>query len=329
MEQQSNPAPEHCNVCSSDHVIKYGTRNDRQTYLCKDCGQRFVSSDTIPKMHNNTRTVAEAVNMYYEGMSLAKIRRNFIQQDDNHISRISAYNWANRFTDLAVKEADKYHPKVGDTWIADETYVRVDKRKKGDEAVDNPYSKSKKAKWVIFWDIIDADTRFLLASHLTTTRNKEDAKALMEKAAQRAGKIPKVVVTDKLASYLDGIELAYGADTQHHQGGPFDIENNTNLIERFHGNLKDRTKVMRALKNRTTLQRFADGWLVHYNYFRPHMALKDRTPAQAAGIKFPFRNWKDVVEQPYEKTARIPVRCTVPRLTAKTPRITPKVARLK
>ena len=46
---------------------------------------------------------------------------------------------------------------------------------------------------------------------------------------------------------------------------------------------------------------------MYYNYFRPHTSLKDKTPAQAAGIKFPFRNWKDVVEQPYEVTANIPV----------------------
>jgi len=50
-----------------------------------------------------------------------------------------------------------------------------------------------------------------------------------------------------------------------------------------------------------------DGWLVHYNYFRPHMSLRDRTPASVAGIRFPFRNWKDVVEQPYKITARIPI----------------------
>ena len=35
------------------------------------------------------------------------------------------------------------------------------------------------------------------------------------------------------------------------------------------------------------------------------MSLKDRTPAQVAGIKFPFRNWKDITEQPFEKTTRI------------------------
>jgi putative transposase len=281
-------------------------------------------------MQNTTKDIADALNMYYEGMSLNEIRRNFIQQDENYISKVSPYNWVQRFTDLATKESDKYTPKVGDTWVADETFIRIDKSK---DRVTNPYDKTRKAKWVIFWDIIDADTRFLLASHLATTRGKQDAKTLMEKAAKRAGKTPKVVVTDKLGAYLDGIELAYGSDTQHKQGEPFKVENNTNLIERFHGTLKDRTKVMRALKNKDTLQKFTDGWLVHYNYFRPHMSLNDKTPAEMAGIKFPFRNWKDVVEQPYQKTARIKIvdkpkltlsKINMPKLVRRMPRIIPK-----
>jgi transposase-like protein len=255
-------------------------------------------------MQTPTKRIADVLNMYYEGMSENKIRRNLIQQDGDFISTGSVYNWVNRFTELAKKEAEKYQPKVGDTWVVDETYVRVDRSKTN---VENPYSKSRKAKWVIFWDVIDADTRFLLASHLTSTRGTKDAQALMEKAAKRAGKIPKVVVTDRLAAYLDGIELAYGAEAKHRQGSPFEIENNTNLIERFHQTLKDRTKVMRALRNKDTLQKFTDGWLIHYNYFRPHMSLDDKTPAEVAGIKFPFRNWKDVIEQPYEVTARIPM----------------------
>jgi len=293
-----------CKYCQSQNVIKFGKFKDTQYYYCKDCKRKFASLDTIPMMQTPTKRIADVLNMYYEGMSENKIRRNLIQQDGDFISTGSVYNWVNRFTELAKKEAEKYQPKVGDTWVVDETYVRVDRSKTN---VENPYSKSRKAKWVIFWDVIDADTRFLLASHLTSTRGTKDAQALMEKAAKRAGKIPKVVVTDRLAAYLDGIELAYGAEAKHRQGSPFEIENNTNLIERFHQTLKDRTKVMRALRNKDTLQKFTDGWLIHYNYFRPHMSLDDKTPAEVAGIKFPFRNWKDVIEQPYEVTARIPM----------------------
>ena len=54
---------------------------------------------------------------------------------------------------------------------------------------------------------------------------------------------------------------------------------------------------MRGLKKKETARLIMDGWLVHYNFFRPHESLNDITPAKKAGIKFPFRNWADVVKK--------------------------------
>lgn len=49
-----------------------------------------------------------------------------------------------------------------------------------------------------------------------------------------------------------------------------------------------------------------------------------------AGIRFPFRNWKDITEQPYKVTARIPMPKRKPiRITKRPPRITPKLVRLR
>jgi hypothetical protein len=56
-------------------------------------------------------------------MSLNEIRRNFIQQDGNYVSKVTPYNWEKRFSALAEKEAEKYTPKVGDTWECDETVI--------------------------------------------------------------------------------------------------------------------------------------------------------------------------------------------------------------
>jgi hypothetical protein len=51
---------------------------------------------------------------------------------------------------------------------------------------------------------------------------------------------------------------------------------------------------------------FLKGWVIHYNFFRPHLSLHDKTPAQVAGIKFPYANWKELIEkQPYQTTSRI------------------------
>ncbi|HEY33433.1 MAG TPA: DDE-type integrase/transposase/recombinase [Dehalococcoidia bacterium] len=303
-----------CKYCDSKNVIKYGKYKDVQYYYCKDCKRKFAGTGRIPKMQYSTDKVADALNMYYEGMSLKEIRRNFIQQHNDYISDVSPLNWANRFSKLAIIEANKYRPNVGSVWVADETVIDID------------------GKNIWFWDIIDTKTRFLIASHMSYTRTAKDAQQLMRQAYERTGKIPRLIYTDKLRAYLDGIELTFGADTNHRQGGPFDIECNTNLIERFHGTIKSRTKVMRGLHTIESARLFMDGWLVHYNFFRPHMSLRDMTPAQAAGIKFPFRNWKDVIEQPYERTSRIPVirkagRIAKPkraRITKRRPRISPQ-----
>lgn len=300
-----------CKYCQSENVIKYGKLKNVQRYFCKDCKRKFANPDAIPKMQNTTHDIAGALNMYYEGMSLAEIRRNFIQQGNNYITRTSPYNWAKRFTKLALDEAKKHKPAVGSIWVADETMIDLD------------------GKNVWLWDIIDTKTRFLIATHLSYTRTKQDAQMLMKKAYARTGKIPRIIYTDKLRAYLDGIELTFGADTKHAQGGPFNVEKNTNLIERFHGTLKERTKVMRGLHSLESAREFLDGWLVHYNFFRPHTSLKDRTPAAVAGIKFPFRNWKEVVEQPFEITARIPVTRHEPIQETKRRVVKPKAKRAK
>ena len=147
---------------------------------------------------------------------------------------------------------------------------------------------------------------------------------------ERADKTPKVVVTDKLRAYLDGIELAFGADAKHKQGSPFDIENNTNLIERFQGTLKDPTKVLRGLKKPETARKFIEGWLINYNYFRPRISLKGKTPAQKAGIKLSADDWLDVVREPKDtaKIETIPEPRAILRLHRPKPKL-PKPPRLR
>jgi putative transposase len=291
---QSQSEAKVCKYCQSENTRKFGYYKDTQLYYCNACKRKFTPNDSLFHMHTPANQVSSAIRMYYSGMSIEAIQDFLKQETGRKPSTATIFEWVNKYTREAIEATKNYHPQVGDTWVADETYVRVDMRKKGDQAVVNPYTRSKKARWIIFWDIIDADTRYLLASHITTTRGAKDAQALMQKAAERAGKVPKVVVTDRLKAYLDGVEMAYGADAKHKLGTPFEIENNTNLIERFHGSLKGRTKVMRALRNKDSAQKFTDGWLVHYNYIREHGALDDKTPAEVAKVDYPFRDWSDL-----------------------------------
>ena len=94
-----------CKYCHCEHVIKYGKYKEVQYYYCKDCRHKFASTETIPKMQYSTSKIADAINMFYEGMSLKEIRRNFIQQHNDYISDTTAFNWIRRFTEIAVKES--------------------------------------------------------------------------------------------------------------------------------------------------------------------------------------------------------------------------------
>jgi len=309
-----------CKNCGSEAVVKFGSYKGVPRYWCKVCQRKFKADTDVFHMKVPAEYVNRAVGEYYAGLSINDIR-NLLKQDYGYYpSKSVVFQWVNKYTDVATKHFKDYHPQVGDIWVADETMLDLDGQHK-----------------VWFYDIIDEKTRFLLASRVALSRTTHDAEMLMKEASKRAGKVPKEVITDQNYSYLDGIELTFGSETIHRQGSPFDVEVNTNMIERFHGTIKERTKVMRGLHTLESARLFMDGWLVHYNFFRPHMSLKDRTPASVAGIRFPFRNWKDITEQPYEKTARIPIRKALVtleqpktprrksvRISRKTPRISPR-----
>lgn len=267
-----------CKFCGSTEIVKNGRRKGRQYWLCKRCGKGFVDNQAIPGMRYPIENIGSALWQYYTGSSLNDIRGYIEQHTGNRPSDSSIFGWVKRFSEIAINEAEKHTPQVGDTWIADETVVKI----------------GGKNWWL--WDIIDEDTRFLLATHLSETRMTKDAQELMRLASKKAGKVPKCVVTDRLRAYLDGIELQFGADTKHKHGSPFDVESNTNLIERFHGTLKDRLKVMRGLKSPETADFLIKGWLVFYNYIRPHESLDDKTPAEVAKITLPFKNWLEVAK---------------------------------
>jgi transposase InsO family protein len=141
-----------------------------------------VKPARVERMKTPAKLIASALGMYFSGMSLDAIQQQFKQDHDNDMSESNYWNWIKRFTEEAVRQSKNFKPKVGNTWVADETYMKLGKRN------------------VYFWDIIDADTRYILATHVSFTRNGRDAKRLMELARKRAGKTPKVVVTDKLRS---------------------------------------------------------------------------------------------------------------------------------
>ncbi len=166
-----------CNNCDSTDVVKYGTYKGVQRYYCKVCKRKFKADDTTFHMKTDVNEVSSALNMYYEGMSVKAIRRNLLQEHNHAPSTATIYEWIMKYTQYATDSIKAYHPKVGDTWIADETVLKIDGQN------------------VWFWDIIDEKTRYLLDSRVSHSRTTKDAKILIDRAIKTAGKAPKTVLT--------------------------------------------------------------------------------------------------------------------------------------
>lgn len=269
-----------CKWCGSDDCIKKGTSdNGVQLYLCNKCGRKFSFSDNPYGMRTTIEQIGASLNMYYTGSSLTDIANILNATYHNPVDRSTVYRWLLKFTQEAINYFDNVHPKVGDVWIADETVIKFN---------DINY-------WV--FDIIDRDSRFLLASYMSPNRGTQQAKLLMELASKRAGKIPKKILTDSLKAYIDGIELVFGSETKHIQSSPFEKTDSTNIIERFQATIKERTKVLWGFKTPETAKLILAGFLIHYNYFRPHLSLNKLTPAEYAGVKSPVNNWTELVRK--------------------------------
>ena len=173
----------------------------------------------------------------------------------------------------------KDHPAKtgGGHWVADELHFEV------------------KGKKAYLGDIMDRDTRYILASHLSYRRDTPSARAMLRKALAASDGPPKTITTDKWRAYIKPIKELV-PEAKHIQSEGLAAEVNNNLSERLQGTYRDRVKTLRSLESIDTGQRYLDGWTVNYNLFRKHESLKNKPPASKALADPPFREWTDVVK---------------------------------
>jgi putative transposase len=278
-----------CKYCRSDHIVKYGKYKEVQRYLCKVCNRKFARTDTIPKMQYSTPKIADALSMFYGGMSLNDITFRFSRQYGDHISDVTILNWVRRFTEIAVQKSYAFKPDVGDIWIIQESILNI-----GGQRV-----------WL--WDVMDIETSFLIASTMSITRSSRDAQELIQQAYRRTSKIPLVIHTNKNKAYPGAIERVFGGDTRHKQAKPVNFSDNADAVTMLKDILRERKKMIGRLHTLQSLKEIIDGWLFYYNFIRISTTLKNKTPAAAAGIKNPYLNWKYVTEQPYDQASRFPL----------------------
>lgn len=285
-----------CKYCGSESITKKGFVNKKQLYKCKDCGHRFFENGRFAKMKTDKNLIVTALNLYYDGLSLRKTQRNLEQIFGETVSQVTILSWCKKYSKLTKEFVATLTPQLSGLLHEDETMLSCEGRN------------------VWFWEMIDEDTKFLVASHLSGTRTLEDTITLFKRAYEQSKIRPRAIFVDGSFVYETAFNKVFWTmrkDTRPElvQRVGIRARETNNIVERMHGTVKDRTRVMRGLKKFESTRDLLEGFTIHYNLCRPHQSLNGKTPAQAARMNAPS-NWKGLIEEATKYEAQVLAKAT-------------------
>jgi transposase-like protein len=273
-----------CKKCESSKVVKIGKVKGVQRYKCKECNCTFLENDNFDGMRTQKHVIAVAIGFYFDGMSVRKIQDQIRYIFKVEVSQVTIHKWIIKYSNLVYDYVSSLKVEFGDNWHVDETAIKI----KGEQ------------KW--FWEIIDEDTRFMVAGHLSNTRTNKDCTILFQDAADRAVNKPRFVFADGCFAYRKPFNKVFyercNKYTELIQNVGINSRRTNNIVERLHGSLKDMFRARRGLDSMDKTRLLLKGWFVHYNFLRPHSYLRGKTPAEAAGIDIDVSNkWESLIDQ--------------------------------
>ena len=171
--------------------------------------------------------------MYFDGVFYRKSAQNMKQYFGRETSPMTIYRWVRELTAKADRILNPMKVDAGDVWVADEVVVSV----------------GGKNYWL--FNVMDSDSRFMLAAYLSPTRTaRATALALAREWAQSP---PEQIKTDGLPSYRRAMPRAFPTrKVEHVVSKGIKAEINNNLSERLQGTIRDRDKTLRCLKSQET-----------------------------------------------------------------------------
>lgn len=244
-----------CQSCGSTNFVKNGNvrvkGGQKQRFLCRDCNKTFFGDPTF-NYTKNPKIVSMCFDLYFKGLSLRKITDTLNQFFGIKLHHETVRRWIVKFGRAMNEYTGRLKPKVSDAWHLDEQAIK---------------SKGKE-KWV--WNIIDEQTKFLIASNTTKGRYIADAREVLKRAKKTVKAQPDFIITDGLQAYRQAISREFPSwwkkDSKliHIRLDTIRTKPNNNLVERYHGTFRERDKTMRGFKGGE--QNFSDSFRTYYNF---------------------------------------------------------------
>lgn len=268
-----------CSYCHNNKTIKYGkTVKNKQLWYCKTCDRRFYEKEKEKSLRYDPKIITFSLDLYFSGLSLRKVARSLNDHFDLNMDHSTIYYW--------IK---KYIPRISEAM--DDLMINQPMKIHIDEIFIKTRNEDKKIAYL--WNIMDRETRFMLASEISTDRTTQAAVYALKQAIRQMKYDPTVIVTDDYKAYFSTLKMKEFRNIPHQHGTLTHAHNN--IIERLNGTCREKFKVMRGFKSVESV--VPHGMMIGYNFTREHMALHNRTPAQAAGVMKNKLTWLDVFEK--------------------------------
>ncbi len=179
------------------------------------------------------------------------------------VSHESVRQWACKFGQGFANEIRRRLPRAGDKWHLDEVVITI----------------AGKKHWL--WRAVDQNG-IVLDVLVQSRRDKQAAKRLLRKLLKKQMRPPRVLITDKLASYPAAKkELMPGVEHRRHKGL-------NNRAENSHQPTKRRERQMKRFKSAGQAQRFLSAHDQINNLFplcRDHVTATEHRAATRQALK--------------------------------------------
>ena len=184
------------------------------------------------------------------------------------VSHESVRQWARKFGQAFANLIRRRLPGAGDKWHLDEVVIMIAGVK----------------HWL--WRAVD-QTGLVLDVLVQSRRDKRAANRLLRKLLKRQGRVPRVMITDKLASYSAAKrEVMPGVEHRRHKGL-------NNQAENSHQPTRRRERQMKRFKSAGQTQRFLSAHDQINNLFhlrRDHITATEYRAARTRALEI----WADI-----------------------------------
>ncbi len=212
--------------------------------------------------------IRHAVRLYFRFLLSYCDVEELLAERGIAVSYETIRQWCRTFGQAFADGLRKRRPGPGDKWHCDEVQLKINSQR----------------HWL--WRAVDQDG-VVLDILVQQRRNQEAAEAFLRRVVNGCGYQPRVVITDKLASYPPALRRVLpGVEHRRHKGL-------NNRAENSHRPTRRRERALQRFKSPAHAQQFLAPFGPISDHFRPRRHLLS-APAYHQLLQARFATWREV-----------------------------------